>query len=305
MTEATGNDEEVIEIVNEPEKLEPVEVVIDGDKSEIKAVEEKVESRKAEAEIIPAQDGIKELERQLKAMQARADNEARLRKEAEARSEQISRSAVDANLNMVVSEIESAKIASNQAKIEYQRALESGDYAKAADAQEKIADARANLLRLQERRQEVEAAKTVQPRQPVPVNEVEQLASRLSPASADWVRRHPEVAKNFDSVAEAHNKAIHKFDLTPDTPEYFNKVEELLGMRSPAKAEPEVSKPRAPIAAQAPVTRDAPSLSTGKQQRQTITLTAEERAMAREMGYTDKEWAIAKFEAIKAGDLKG
>ena len=71
MTEATGNDEEVIEIVNEPEKLEPVEVVIDGDKSEIKAVEEKVESRKAEAEIIPAQDGIKELERQLKAMQAR------------------------------------------------------------------------------------------------------------------------------------------------------------------------------------------------------------------------------------------
>lgn len=80
-----------------------------------------------------------------------------------------------------------------------------------------------------------------------------------------------------------------------DTPEYFQAVEERIGMR---QAQP----PQTRQSPAAPASRDTPTLSN-RQQGNTVTLTPEERATARELGMTEREYAIQKHALIQEGKL--
>jgi hypothetical protein len=279
--------------------LQDAEITIEGDTTEVRetpaaGAAPAVEKPKSN------EDAIADLRAQLRTYDDRVKAAERAANDARSQLSAVSRNAVDATLNMIVSSIETVSGASAAAKADYQRAMEAGDYAKAAEAQEKMADARANLLRLQERKAEVESGRGQVQAAPAQLSEVESIASRLSPASAAWIRAHPEVAKDFGAAERAHYKALGD-GVAVDTPAYFERIEMELGMREAKRVEP-APQPRR-VASQAPVTQSAPSLQTGQPTRQVVTLTAAEREMAREMDMTDREYALAKLEAIKEGKI--
>lgn len=299
MTDAAA-DPATIEISPDAGPLAAAEVTIEGEKSEVREVSGDGSGKAAAKEVTP-EAGIDELKRSLSESRAREQAEASRRQAAEAQVADAGRNALDANIAMVASEIEAAKGASKDARAEYQKALEKGDYAAASDAQEKLADSRYNMLRLQERKAEIEQAKT----RPAPQQQdpVEAIASQLSPKAGAWMRAHPEMAQQWKKVEAAHNSAVELSGLKADTPEYFARVEELLDIRAAPKPEPEVIRIRQP-SAQAPAQRETVSLRSGQPERQTITLSAQEREMAREMGMSDKEYALEKLAAIRDGQIK-
>lgn len=305
MTDAATAGSSTLELpANEADALSDVEIVIEGEAVVVGAPEKKVETE--------PESGIAELKKQLADYNARALAAERERDAANAQVAQVSRHAVDANLGMVTSSIEAATSASKTAKADYQKAMEAGDYVKAADAQEAMADARANLLRLQERKADIESGRAQpqqQQRQQPVVSKIEEMARQLSPPSAAWLRAHPDVADRFDQAEAAHNYITKIKGVTVDTPEYFKRIEEELGITAPAvraEKEPEVqAKPAQKLQQQAPVTQSAPSLRTGQPSRQVVTLSPAEREIARENKMTDREYAIEKMAAIAAGQIKG
>lgn len=303
MTDTATTGEATLELGADPSKLADAEITIDGDKTEIKEVSAATVAAEPAKKNEPAEPTIDDLRAQLKVYDDRAKAAERAASDANAQLSAVSRNAVDANLSMIVSSIETAKGVSATARGELQRAMEGGDFAKAAEAQEALADARANLLRLQERKAEVENGRGQPPqRQQAPVSEIEQIASRLSPPSAAWIRAHPEVANDFGKAEAAHNYITRIKGVVVDTPEYFRRIEEELGMRQPEPTRTE-ARPTQRVTMQAPVTQSAPSLQTGHSERQTVTLSAAERDVAREMNMTDREYAIEKMAAIREGKM--
>ncbi len=299
MTDAAIASPTTLEVPIEAGALSDAEITIEGDKTEVKEVGSAPVIEKKEP---VAEEGIAELRAQLKAYDDRAKAAERSATEARGQLSALSRNASDATLGMIVSSIESVTGASATARGDYQRAMEAGDYAKAAEAQERMTDARANLLRLQERKAEVENGRgQIQQQRQAPASDLERIAGQLSPASAAWIRAHPEVARDFSKAERAHYKALGD-GIEVDTPAYFEKIETELGMRKAPESRGQTETSRA-VSAQAPVTQSAPSLASGQPNRQVVTLTAAERDMAREMGMTDREYAIEKLAAIKEGKM--
>ena len=282
--------------------LEPVEITIDGDKTEVKPVEA-AKKPETKPEIISAEAGIDDLKRQIaEERQRRADAE-RQRAESEQKAAEASKRATEGDYNSVLSALDTAKLESENAERELQAAFEAGDYKKVAESQRKIARSETRIMQLEAGKGELEAkraAPVTEGRvQAPPSDPVEAIARQLSPASASWLRAHPEAANVWGKVTAAHAAATELEGLKAETPEYFDYVETRLGYKVAKEAPRERS---APIVA-APASRDAPSLSSGQSTRQTITLTPEERAAAREMDMTDREYAIEKLAAIKAGQI--
>jgi hypothetical protein len=301
---AEANKEEHIDPVTTDEDLAPVEITIEGDKSEVKEIGADGVAKSA-AEI-PADVGVQDLKRQLD-----AERSARAQAEQNARSQvaQAQRSQVDAQVGMVASAIEAANAAAKEAKKELQAAMEVGDYAKAADAQEKIALGAANMHQLLQQKAEVEYRQRQPASPPANQSRLEQILPQLSAPSQTWLKAHPEVADRFEEAAAIHEYLTKAKGIKPDTPAYFAAVERELGI-TPADEKPIALTPPAspaprPRAPQAPVSRDAPSIQTGRSDRVTVSLSAAERAQAREEGMTDAEYARFKVDAIRAGQHSG
>jgi len=151
--------------------------------------------------------------------------------------------------------------------------------------------------------------------QPQPISAhdpVETLASQLSPRSAAWVRSHPEFARNerlTQKMIAAHN-FVTADGMQPDTDEYFETVERLLGVRAPTAsveaAEAPMSAAAAPAQrrsspAAAPVSRSG--TGTGGGGPNVVRLSADEREMAKMMNMTAEEYARNKLALIKDGKL--
>lgn len=125
----------------------------------------------------------------------------------------------------------------------------------------------------------------------------------LSPATRAWINEHPQF--RTDSVyrgwaTAAHDEAVQRLGLTPDTPAYFAHVNKRLAQseggfepvttqtQTPAERAAVVVDPpvtRQPNAATvaAPATRRAAPANNGNQRPGTITLTADQRDAANRM----------------------
>ncbi len=288
--------DEIIEV--DEKALEPLEITIDGDKVDEKPV---IAAKPAEPEL----EGIETLKRQIETEKTARLAAETARRESEAKVAELSATSHAASVDMLNTAIENSGIASSQAKADYQKALEAGDYAKAAEAQERLADVRANLLRLQERKAEVETRGPAPQQRQVNTSDPVELAVRgMSRPSADWVRAHPEFIRDAaltQKMVRADARAFGE-GVNRDTPEYFERVEQILGLREAPKA-PEAKQEAQRVSVGAPVSRDTPSLATGQPKATTIRLSAEERATARDMGMTDREYAIEKAAAIREGQI--
>jgi hypothetical protein len=293
-----------------------IEIDFDAVEKAAKEPEIKIEEAKeaSPAEISP-EDGIETLKK-------RFEEERLARIEAERRADAASRAANEArgqvdegNLQLVTSAIDTLKRETDILKANLRAAMATGDYSAAADAQEAMADAKAKLLQLENGRaalQEQAKNPRIHPQQIPAYDPVETLASQLSPRSAAWVRAHPEFARNerlTQKMVAAHN-LVTADGMQPDTDEYFESVERILGVQAPAAstaaAEAPMSAASAPTQrrsspAAAPVSRSG--TGTGGGSPNVVRLSAQEREMAQMMGMSAEEYARNKLALIKDGKL--
>lgn len=276
-------------------------------------VEEVETVEKAEPQAISAEEGLEAFKKKYEEeRQARIDAENRARQAAQ-QAREAQGQVGDTNLQLVNSAIDTLKRESDILKANLRAAMASGDYSAAADAQEAMADTKAKLLQLENGK----LALQEQLRNPVqrvepPVDPVEALASQLSPRSAAWVRAHPEYARNprlTQKMVAAHN-LVTADGTAPDTDEYFESVERVLGVSaapsaSVAAAEAPMSAAAAPAQrrsspAAAPVSRSGNPVNS---RPNVVRLTAQEREMAQMVGQTPEEYARNKLALIKAGKI--
>jgi len=270
------------------------------------APEEEPEAVEAPQEEEPAY--ITELKRQLseeKAARIRAEQQVH---QANRETHRAKSEVDDTNLQLVVNAIDTVNRDIELLSQAHTYALQSGDFDRATKIQREMSANEAKLLQLNNGKEALENA----PRQPepqmAPLDPVEDLASRLSPRSADWVRKHPEFVRdqrlNAKMIA-AHNLAVAD-GIPTDTDEYFDAIEETLKV-TPKPAQNDTDDQYAAKAvrrrdaapAAAPANRGGQSASSN-----VVRLSAAEREMAEMMGMKPEDYAKNKVALKKEGKIQ-
>lgn len=288
------------------EKDEEIEIVLD-EKPEINEQAEKPVEKAASAEISPEQ-GIEELKLQIAEREKALEAEKSARLAAERQAQQFRAETQGSQLDLVKSAISGLERDKSILKSQYAAALREGDFDAAGDIQEKMAEAAAKLLQLENGKRQLETA----PRQNPTVDPVEARAQAIaqggSPRSAEWVRKHPEFARDdasFNRVISAHNYAVAQGH-SADSDGYFEAVETALGIRKPAETQRQeavVEQPR--VQERAPVAAPVARSGTGDgSNARTVRLTAEEREIADMLGMEYAEYAKNKASLRKEGRLQ-
>jgi phage I-like protein len=188
--------------------------------------------------------------------------------------------------------------------------LATGDYDQAAEIQEQMIINQSKLSTLENGRKAKEEAPKIAPVVSQSNDLVENLASQVTPESAQWLRQnkdHLNNPKKLDRAMRAHADALDD-GIIADTPEYFRYIENRLGI-SKAQAEEyenpmsDASKPvtRRSAPPAAPVTRSG--TGTGTTRPNVVRLTSAEREMAAMMQMTDQEYARNKIALQREGKM--
>jgi len=251
----------------------------------------------------------------LEALKAQLAEEKQAREAAERRADHANQSAEQAregaknsDLSLLANAIERVKVESGVLKSKYRDALAAQDFDAAADVQQQMTTAAVNLSKLEEGKAQLEAQARQRASDPV-----EAFTHQLSPRSADWVRKHPQFVRDpllNQKMIAAHNYVVAD-GIAPDTDDYFDAVETMLRLKTPAPAvvkddsievDPtaqtaKVVSTRETAPPVIPVTRD------GGNNRRTIRLSRDEVEMAEATGLTPEEYARNKAQLIKEGIL--
>ncbi|HZS57520.1 MAG TPA: hypothetical protein VFA65_24180 [Bryobacteraceae bacterium] len=295
---------------------------------EIKALEKEpaVEVvEKKEPDKSAADEAAEKLQQQLASAQAAekaaretAEAERRERVAAEQRARDREQEATQyrgqvqsEQLNTIATAMEAATRETDMATVEYKRAMEAGEWDKAAEAQKAIALASARLVQLEHIKASVPPqgqrieGRVEQPQ--VQQDPTEQFISAFPPASQAWLRQHRDlVVKDGRGMPRLHSRVLAAHyaseddGIRPDTPEYFSYIE---GKLNPPKQvdDPPPKQRQAPVAA--PVSRDGSSNG-----RQRITLTKEQVEAAHLYGdpkKTEREREIDYWNNLKALEADG
>lgn len=267
------------------------------------------ESKTVDKTVVTPEQGLEQLKKQL-------EDEKALRQVAEQRASDASRAEAAARgevqtsqLDLVKGAIERLTESSDMLESQYADALAAQDHKAAAKLQRQMSDNSAKLIQLEAGKKALESAPKPVPR--VAADPVEQFAGSLSPASATWVRAHPEFVrdshKNRQMIA-AHELALAR-GIKVDTPEYFASVEKTLDL-TPAVAKVDPTPDPTADAAQASGGRAAPaaapvSRSNGAHGNRpnVVKLTPQEVEMAGIMGMSVEDYARNKMALKKEGKL--
>jgi len=259
------------------------------------------------------EQGIAELKAKLEKEQiARAEAERRMR-EHQMATQKAQHEVQDGNLMLIKSAINTVKQSTDSLKANYKAALASGDYDRAVDIQEAMSVNAAKLLQLENGQAALEQ-KLANPVQPIQqtLDPVEQVASQLSPRSANWVRNHPECVRDqklYAKMVGAHNFAVAD-GYVPDSDAYFDFIERSLGYRSAPEQSESVEAAENPQSTAASVRQQrtsAPAAPTSRTassnngRPNVVKLTASEREIAEMMKMTPEEYAKNKVLAQKEG----
>jgi hypothetical protein len=207
----------------------------------------------------------------------------------------------DSNLRIILNAIDATEQAASAAERDYADAMAAGDYAAAAKAQRMMAQAESHLLQLNNGKQKLEETlqaptegRVVEPELPrfepqIQPDPVEMYASRLTPKSADWLRRNPTAVDKIPRLTRAHQDALED-GIEAESPEYFSYIEQRLGISSQPREEyrePARETPREPAqssrksVASAPVSSSASGISSNSSRNaNTMVLSPAEVEMA-------------------------
>lgn len=301
------------------EETEDLEIVLD-DVPEVVEPEIQVEppekvDPKPESKPIAAEEGIEALKAKLADEKAAREREKsarelaeRQRDEAAANAHKAQTETQDTNLHLVTNAIALVKQQQEGAKARYREARANGDVEAEIEAQDALSASHAQLLQLEQGKSALEKAPKVEAPQRQVSDPVEEVASRLTPRSANWVRQHPQFATDqrlMQKMIAAHNIAVAD-GYTPDSDDYFAAVEDTLKIH---KQEPVVdnalSSAAAPMQrraapAAAPVSRSGQGPAANPN---VVRLSPQEREMATLMGMSSEEYARNKLALTKEGKL--
>lgn len=214
-------------------------------------------------------------------------------------------------LTIITSGLDNATRELASAKADWRASQEAGDFDKAADANERMAIAAADVSRLKDAKTNFEAnlgkkPATTEGRVEAPaaaVSQFEQYVSGFAPAAQAWLRAHPECvpahvggnATKNATMMKGHYAALEQ-GMAPNSPDYFRVIEETTGYRSPVSAAADVvvagaeevqpaaapkPKPRQAAQPTAPVSRDPPAANGQPRTTRSVTLTRDQQEAAK------------------------
>jgi hypothetical protein len=229
-----ADDEIVVEIEKEEPEKKPDEKATDV-----------ADALKAQLTELQAETAREKEARQ--AAERRAATESQGRQAAQAEVETTRTEIAETRLGTVEQGIAAAQTSSDAAKSEYKAAMEAGDWAKAAEAQERLADARATLGRLTEAKADLEVQKAQPKRGEVLRPEstvsdpVEAFIQSRDAGTQAWLREHPDDARILATNSDPRRAAkLNAADadafaegFTRGSKEYFQHVEKFLGITKP------------------------------------------------------------------------
>jgi len=255
---------------------------------------------------------ISELQRKIKDAEERARYAEDVARNESLRAKMAYNEVEDVNLHLVNNAIESVRAENANLKARMRAALNDADHDQVAEIQEVMSINAAKLLQLENGLEAMKAQPRKQPAQSRDV--LEEFKSQVSRRSAEWAEANPEYIRNprlFQKVVAAHNM-VTADDVQPDTDEYFNRIESLLGIQSNVEnhssnrqeSAPAPSSRRAAASIAAPPSAPPSRGSNGMGSRPNVVrLSSDEREMARQFGMTDKEYANHKLALQKEGRL--
>jgi len=284
-----------------------VELELEPQEDEIEIVEAPEEPKVEEKPQLTVEDGINELKFKLEEERKAREAAERRAKEAMEQASAYKHDAADSNMKMIDSAIDTIRRNQEILKQNLRDAVAAGDADAQAEILMSIQKTQSDHEKLVYGKQQYEATVKASPADPV-----EAMASNLTPRSAEWVRAHPEFARDqvlTRRMVRAHEDAIDE-GIRPDTDEYFEYVESRLKIRQPpvqqeaalSEASTSTAGRRAAAPPAAPVSRSG--TGTGGRPN-VVTLSRAEQEAARDMGMTPKEYAENKMALVKAGKLAG
>lgn len=292
-----------VEIVLEDEKKQ------DNDAPEVEIVDQEPEKEAKKAEVTP-EEGISDLKKSLeREKQARLEAERRAQ-EAHHRAHQATNDKAESEYQLVVNAIETVNSRNEQLKNAYAEAMSAQDYSRAAEIQLSISSNAQQLSELKKGEKAMKAQMEAAEKAPpvVPQGDlVDQIAAQVSPRSASWLketREHFKGERDIRKMFRAHEDAIDD-GIAPDSDEYFEYIEQRLGIRKNATEKETSTTAESPLsAAAAPKKAVQPSpapVSRGSSRPNVMRLTAAEAETASALGMTPEEYAKNKSLLQKEG----
>jgi hypothetical protein len=298
--------EDGIEVVlEEPKKA-------DDDTPEVEIVAEAPEKtfKKEEKHEITPDEGISELKKSLeREKQARAEAERRALA-AQRHAAEAKENTAEAQYQLVSNALETVKERAENLKAALAESMQLNDYAKAAEIQNAMAVNAHQMEKLKDGKNAMQKQlKEAENAAAVPQHNgdrIEQMAEQVSPRSASWLRANKDVLNNqrmIEKMGLAH-RGTEIDGIIPDTDEYFEFIENRLGMRKKVDRSEEVENPLSAAAAPAPKKGPQPPpapVSRSTQRPNVMRLTAAEADMASSLGMSPEEYAKNKALAMKEG----
>lgn len=279
--------------------IEQADVPFQSDDTEVTEPEVKVTEEDASTAF---QKQIEALRRSEKAQKDRAEQLIRDRdvalQQARERDEQINQlrqQNVESQTEAVASALAAAQAAADGAERDIAAAIEAGDTMAQAKAYRRLSKAEADIARLEDGKEAMEAQVKAPPPQEQRVNE-QPRAPQLPPLAVQWLQNHPDYMKDSRKNAEVQHFHYKVVDEGHEaySPEYFESLETHLGLRTADESEPEPvvqkQKVTTPMVS-APVSRDVPSSSHRPTKPGEVKLSAAQKEAAKASGITETEYA--------------
>lgn len=253
-----------------------------------------------------------ELQRNYAAQAMREREEAlRFAQENARRVQEYQRVSQEQEETAVGAALSAAKAEADKAETDYVSALNAGDNAAAAEAQRRLATAAARIDRLEIGKEEIEARKKAPPQEaPVyrgPPSGDPVDSYNLPNDCKTWLKTHRDFITDPVKAVElerAHKLAGFK-GLRPGDAGYLPYIETQVFPKGSEPKEEQETNERASIMS-APVSREAPSVSTGRRTSQ-VRLTQDQKEAAKLAGISEVEYAkqLLKLKELKDGGNYG
>jgi hypothetical protein len=236
----------------------------------------------ASSPVIPAELGMEELRQQVERTRREVADRDRLLREASARAQAAEKQVIESRKGAVDGVLASLARDREIAKQDIISGHEAGDFAKVADAQDRLAAAHARIAAAEQASLALKE-QAENPPPPVYVDHAEILARSMYPRAAAWIRAHPRFAQpgaDNDRMVQAHHAALGK-GIEERGDEYFEYLETALGLR---QEESRQGKDRDDAPRSRPIVNAPPSRRSGAVTANVepgrVTLSAAERETA-------------------------
>lgn len=248
---------------------------------------------------VDAQRRAEELQRQLAEVQRQnAEHEARLAQE-KTRGD-------DAEYNSVLTAIAAEQAVLDKAEQDWAGYQSVGDFANAAKALRIMNMASSRLTSLEDGKTTMDQAREArgkEPPKPAPTTAPQQMGfedriAQMPDTAKTWLRKHPEFINDTamnNRIGAAHAYLTTNKGIEPFSAAYFDALDQEFGFKNAPEPQPQ----RRSMPVTAPVSREVPNSNGQKPSSSRVTLTEEERLIAR-TSFTATDMTNAQKEYLYA-----